>query len=260
MMVAARIATNTCGGVEVHRAGLHQIAEPAVRRDQLGDHRAADRIGHGDAEAGEDRRHRAGKHDVAADLPLAGADHLRHLHELGLERAHARQRAEIDDEEHHRRDQRDLGFDADAEPQDEQRREGELGRAVAADHERIEDRHHDRLPAQQERQQHRRHAADHAADQRFVDRVAAVEDQLAVEQRRDKARRHRPRRAQPVVAEPQAAGLPGREQDQQHDQPVEPDAPTHDPTLVRSSRRIGRTGTNRSSTRGALAMTPCSSR
>src|SRR6476620_1393931 len=42
------------GGVEIHRAGLHQIAEPAVRRDQLSDHRAANRIGYGDAEAGED--------------------------------------------------------------------------------------------------------------------------------------------------------------------------------------------------------------
>ena len=167
---------------------------------------------------------------------------------------------EIDDEEHHRRNQRDLGFDADAEPQDEQRREGELGRAIAADHERIEDRHHDRLPAQQERQQHRRHAADDAADHRLVDGVAAVEDQFAVEQRRNETRRHRPRRAEPVVAEPQAAALPCREQDDQDDQPVEPDDANAYSSPSASCPWICRTGTNRSSTRGALAITPCSSR
>src|SRR3954469_8869156 len=71
------------GGVEVHRAGLHQIAQAAIRRDQLGDHGAADRIGHGNPKAGEDRRHRARKHDMAADLTFVGAHHLRHLHELG---------------------------------------------------------------------------------------------------------------------------------------------------------------------------------
>ena len=139
--------------------------------------------------------HRAGKDDVARDLALAGAHDLRHLHQLRLERAHARQRGEIDDEEHHARHQRDLGFDADAEPQDEQRREGELGRAVAADHEGIEDRHDHRLAPQQERQQHRRHAADDAADQRLLDGVAAVHDQFAVEDLRSEARGNRPGRA-----------------------------------------------------------------
>ncbi len=183
------------GGVEVHRAGLHQIAEPAVRRDQLGDHGGADRVGHRDAEAGEDVGHRARHHDVARDLPFARAHDLRHLHQLGVERAHARERREIDDEEHHARDQRDLRFDADAEPQDEQRREGELGRAVAADHERIEDRDDDRMPAQQERQQHRRHAADQRAGDGLAERVAGVPDQFAVEDLLDKARRRRPGRA-----------------------------------------------------------------
>ena len=56
------------GGVEIHRAELHQIAEPAIGGDQLGDHRAADRIRHGDAQAGEDVGHRARKHDVARDV------------------------------------------------------------------------------------------------------------------------------------------------------------------------------------------------
>ena len=70
-------------------------------------------------------------------------------------------------------------FDADAEPEDEQRREGELGRAVAADHERIEDRDDHRVPPQQERQQHRRHAADQRAGGRLGQRVAGVADQLA---------------------------------------------------------------------------------
>ena len=108
---------------------------------------------------------------MARHVPLAGAGDLRHLHELGVERAHAGQGAEIDDEEHHARHQRDLRFDADAEPENEQRREGELGSAVAADHERVENGDEERVPPQQERQQHRRHATD---DHRRSDDSAIV--------------------------------------------------------------------------------------
>ena len=81
------------GGVEIHRAELDQIAEPAIGRDQFGDHGAADRIRHGDAQSGEDVGNRAGKHDVARELAFARADDLRHLHEPGVERAHAGLRA-----------------------------------------------------------------------------------------------------------------------------------------------------------------------
>ena len=215
------------GGVEVHRAGLHQIAEPAIGRDQLGDHRAADGVGHRDAKAGEDTRApRAGKTMWRATWRSLGAGDLRHLHQPRIERAHARQRAEIDDEEHDARHQRDLGFDADAEPENEQRREGELGRAVAADHERIEDGDDHRVPPQQERQQHRRHPADDRADQRLLDGVAALHDQFAVEDLRGEARGHRPGRAQPVRSDENATDLPRRQDDGEHDQPVGVDAPS----------------------------------
>ena len=159
------------GRVEVHRAELHQIAEPAIGRDQLGDHRAADRIRHGDAQAGEDVRHRAREHDVAGKLPLGRADHLGHLHQPGVERAHAGLRAEIHDEEHRDGDERDLRLDPDAEPENEQRRERELRRAVAADHERIEDRGENRPAAQRERQRRRRQRADQEPDDRLAQRV-----------------------------------------------------------------------------------------
>src|SRR3954454_6237264 len=38
-------------GVKIHGAGLHQIAEAAIGRDQLGDHGGADRVGDRDAKA-----------------------------------------------------------------------------------------------------------------------------------------------------------------------------------------------------------------
>ena len=158
--------------------------------------------------------HRAGQHDVARDLALAGADDLRHLHELGVERAHARQRREIDDEEHDAGDQRDLGFDADAEPQDEQRRERELGRAVAADHERIEDRDHRSDAAAAgtaAAPPGRRRSARRRPLRRTCSwRGGSVRRSISV---RDKARRRRPRRAQPILADHGAAELPEGEDD-----------------------------------------------
>ena len=88
---------------------------------------------------------------------------IAHLHELGIERAHARQGVEIDDEENHARHQRDLRFDSDAEPSMNSGANNDLGGAITADHERVEDGDDERMAAQQERQQHRRHAADHGA-------------------------------------------------------------------------------------------------
>ncbi len=90
MSVAARMATKHCVVSKFIAPTCTRYPRPAVRRDQLGDDRGADGVGHADAEAREDVRHRAGKDDVARDLALVGADHLRHLHELGVERAHAR--------------------------------------------------------------------------------------------------------------------------------------------------------------------------
>ena len=199
------------GGVEIHGAELHQIAKPAVGRNQFGDDGAADRIGHGDAQAGEDVGHRAGKHDVARHVALARAHHLRHLHELGVERAHAGQRAEIDDEEHRDGDQRDLRFDADAEPQDEQRRQRELRRAIAADHERIEDRRDHRQSAQRERQRDRRDRADEKAGGGLGQRVGRMAQQIAADDAGGEPRRHAPWRTDPIDAERQAEHLPDRD-------------------------------------------------
>ena len=187
---------------------------------------AADGVRHRDAKAGEDMRHRGGEDDVAGDMPLAGAGDLRHLHQPRIERAHARQRVEIDDEEHHARHQRDLGFDADAEPENEQRRKGELGSAIAADHEGIENGDDHGMAPQQERQQHRRHAADDGADQRLLDRVAALHDQFAIEDLRREACGHRPGRAQPIRADENATDLPCRQDEGEHDQPVGIGAPS----------------------------------
>ena len=214
------------GGVEVHRAGLHQIAEPAIGRDQLGNDRAADGVGYRDAKPGENMRDGGGQDDVARDMALARAGDLRHLHQPRIERAHARQGVEIDDEEHDARDQRDLGFDADAEPENEQRREGELGGAVAADHEGIENGDDHRVAPQQERQQHRRRPADDRADQRLLDGVAALHDQFAVEDLRGEARGHREGRAQPVGTDENATDLPRRQDDGEYDQPVGVGAPS----------------------------------
>ncbi len=118
---------------------------------------------------------------MARDLPLVRARHLGHLDELGVERADAGKRAEIDDEEHRDGDQRDLRLDADAEPQDEQRRERELGRAVAADHERIEDRGRDRKPAQRERQRRGRDCADQESGHRLDRRIGGVAQEIAAD-------------------------------------------------------------------------------
>ncbi len=90
MSVAAEDGDEALRRVEIHRPDLHEISEAAVGRDQLGDDRGADGVGEADAESREDVRHRAGEDDVARDLALVRADELRHLHELGVERAHAR--------------------------------------------------------------------------------------------------------------------------------------------------------------------------
>ncbi len=75
---------------------------------------------------------------------------------------------------------RDLRFDADAEPQDEERRQRQLRQAVAADHEGIDDLNDGRKAAQHERQDDRRHRADDAAKGGFLDRVAGMADELAI--------------------------------------------------------------------------------
>ena len=80
MQVVMRERREDSGGVEIHGAKLDQIAEPAIGGNQFGDHRAANRIRHGDAQAGEDVRHGAGKYDVARDVAFGRAHHLRHLH------------------------------------------------------------------------------------------------------------------------------------------------------------------------------------
>src|SRR5207302_2584590 len=85
----------------------------------------------------------------------------------------------IDDEEDDGGDQRDLALDADAEPEDEQRREGELRRRIAADHERVEDRDEDWVAAQEKRQKHRGHAADQRPGRGLAKRVAGMAKKLA---------------------------------------------------------------------------------
>ena len=125
---------------------------------------------------------------MAGHVALVGAHHLRHLHELGVERADAGQRAEVDDEEHGDRHQRDLGLDADAEPQDEQRRQRQLGRAVAADHERVEDGGDDRQAAQREGQSGGGDGADEEAGNRLEQRVGGMAQYLAARARRSQPR------------------------------------------------------------------------
>jgi len=106
----------------------------------------------------------------------------------------AGKRGEIGDEEDDAGGEHDLRFHADAEPEQKQRRERELGRAIAADHERVEDRHDDGMAAQPERQQHGRQPADQRAGAGFRQRVAGVPDQFAVEDLLDKACGRRPGR------------------------------------------------------------------
>jgi len=112
-------------------------------------------------------------------------------------------------------------------------------RAIAADHERIENGDDNRVPAQQEWQQHGGDTADHRAGDSLAQRVAGVEYQLAVHQLRGKARQRRPRRTEPVVADDYAAELPGAEDNDADQQPVEYRAPTNGAEPGRGPGRNG---------------------
>src|SRR5262249_31400511 len=100
-----------------------------------------------------------------------------------------------------------------------------------------------------------RHASDQTTDHRLFDGVARMEHELPGPQRGKEPRHREPGSAEPVGAEHHAAGLPERQQDEQDDQPIERNAPVHVWILGPCYATA-----NKSSTRGALAMMPCSSR
>ena len=117
-----------------HDVGHHEFAR------RVGHVADARRCGHGfgddqrqphdaerEAQADEDRGQRAGEDHLAEQRPAAHAVDAAHLDQLRIDGAHAVQRVEVDREEHAERGEEELCLLADAEPQDDQRDQRQVG-------------------------------------------------------------------------------------------------------------------------------------
>src|SRR6185312_14132447 len=176
-------------------------------------------------ESGEDIRDGAGPDDMTRDVALLGAEDAHDVDILRVDGVDAGGGGEEDEKEYDRGDERDFRLEIDAEPEDEERRQGELRHAIAAGEIGIEDRAGHRMAAQREEQERARNAAQKRAVERRAQRVACLEDEIAALHLVDEAGEDEPRAREPDRAEIDAAALPERDDDDDGDGAVDQDAP-----------------------------------
>ncbi len=120
--------------IEHHRSvGLaftegDEIAKAGIAADELADGDADDRQRGADAQPRHQRRHRGRHLDLPEDLQPAHAVGTRQVDQVAVHRLHRLQHVHQDREEHHQDGHDQLGPGVVAEPHDEQRRKGNLGR------------------------------------------------------------------------------------------------------------------------------------
>ncbi len=116
--------------VEGLAGGVDQESEARLRSEQLAHHHADDAAADAEANSGQDVGQRRRQRDLHDDLPPGRAEALGDLDQQGLGGAHAGdgvdENGKNGGQEHHR----DLRADADAEPQDEQRRHRDQRRGI----------------------------------------------------------------------------------------------------------------------------------
>ncbi len=112
------------------------MADARGRRVEFADHDAEQGAAGPVLQAGEDERHRAGQHDAGKDLQRRCGKAAGHTDKARLARLHAGLRVDQDRDDGPEEDDRDLGPDADAEPDDDQRQQRHPRHGVERIHER----------------------------------------------------------------------------------------------------------------------------
>ncbi|MNI51573.1 hypothetical protein D3C73_1063040 [compost metagenome] len=138
----------------------HVVAQSFVRADPLGDDCAHYGVGGGDFDAGEQGRQGAGQLQLGEDLPFARAGHLHIVHHGPVALGQTAHGSDGDREEADERNQHNLRQQPEAEPDDQQRGQGNRRHVLAEDQQRIE------RPLQpgQQMQQQRYNQADACTD------------------------------------------------------------------------------------------------
>ncbi len=111
-----------------------EIAEAAVGRDHFTQHGANKRIGHRYFQSGKYPRHRGRDYDFGNQLHARRLHQSRTINQILIDLAHAGISIEKNQEQHQHSGERDFGFNAESEPQDEKRRQRDFRQRI----ERIE--------------------------------------------------------------------------------------------------------------------------
>src|SRR5256885_4380863 len=158
----------------------HEHADAVPRSDELADDHTRERVPHAEPEAGEDERHRAGEHDAPEDEGVGRAERPRDPQQRGLRVPDAGHRVDDDREEGTEKDDRDLGLDVDAEPDDEQREQDDPRRAVEEFHDRVHRVLDPRVPAHRQAQAEAHDDGQPEADDELLAARGHVEPDVAL--------------------------------------------------------------------------------
>ena len=149
------------GSVEVGVRPEQQISETLGRANELSDHRADYRERDRDLHAREQVRQGGWQADLAEDRPPSPAHRADEARHVGVGRAKAGHRVEQDREEADEECHEHLGSGPEAEPDDEEGRERDLGDRLQQHQERI----HDALEPAEGDDEHRGRDADEDSEQ-----------------------------------------------------------------------------------------------
>src|SRR5438105_1392055 len=130
----------------------HHLAHPELRRDELADHDAGERVSDPQTKTGKDERDRTGQRDGAEQLEIGCHERSRDLDQVHVEVADSRRGVDQDREDRPQEYHRDLGLHADAEPDDEQRKQHDARCRVEERDERVERVAEARVPTDEQTQ------------------------------------------------------------------------------------------------------------
>ena len=188
-----------------------------MRADHLGRHQRGDAVGAGQPHAREDRRQRGRQHHLEEDEAARRAHRQGRVHQQPVYLLHAAHRAQQHRPERRPENDRHLRQLADAQEQDEHRKQRE-GRGLAKQlQHRVDDGRQPLEAADQQSQHHARAAGQHQPPQRSLQAGRHVFPQLVVVDQLGDGCQHRRRRAQVGVAHDAQARQRFPQQQEQHD-------------------------------------------
>src|SRR5258705_2952675 len=141
-------ASEYAGGIICRRRLVNEQAEPLRRRGEFADDHPDHAVGNGQPHAQHYEWRGGRQKHVVSELTLICTHDKCEIDKLTVDAAHAGEHVVEDQEEDHDRGERDLRSHPDAKPDDEERRQRDLGYAVEGHHIRPEDAREPRRAAE----------------------------------------------------------------------------------------------------------------